>query len=83
MFRSGTLELIRSINPYYDPPNSQQPAPDVSGSTAGIDFPDRDGQTSNCLQFTAQVGRALAAYANLPPEINSMLGYYFIFQQKK
>ncbi|MBO9492962.1 hypothetical protein J7438_02495 [Thalassotalea sp. G20_0] len=51
------------------------PVPDVAGSAAGFDFPGRDGQTSDCLQFITLAGRAIAAYSGLPSEINSLLSY--------
>ncbi|WP_422490885.1 hypothetical protein [Endozoicomonas sp. ALE010] len=74
VIRLQARELIRSFNPFYDPPNSQPP-PDVADSAAAIDFQGRDGKTSHCLQFTALAGRAIAAYANMPPEINNALSY--------
>ena len=74
VIRLQARELIRSFNPFYASPNSQPP-PDVADSAAGIDFQGRDSKTSHCLQFTALAGRAIAAYANLPPEINNALSY--------
>ena len=75
VFQSGVGAFFRSPNPYYDPPNSQTSAPDVAGSAEGIEFTGSDGKTSNCLQITTLAGRAIAAYANLSPEISNALGY--------
>ena len=75
MIRLGVTDLIRSLNPLYDPLNSHPPAPYVAGSVAGFDLPGHDSQTSNCLQFTTLAGRVIAAYANLPQEVNNALGY--------
>ncbi len=67
--------FVQSLNPYYDPPNSQPPPPEVAGSDAGIDPWGRIGQISNFLKATALAGRAIAVCAALPPEVNNLLGY--------
>ncbi|WP_257263961.1 hypothetical protein [Endozoicomonas sp. ONNA2] len=68
-------ELARSVNPFYAPPNARAPLSNTAGSAVAIDLPGLDDQSSHCLQFTSLAGRAIAAYANLPPEINQALGY--------
>ena len=73
--QSAVSTFVQSLNPYYDPPNSQPPPPDAIGSAVGIDIQGHDSHTSNCLQFTTLAGRAIAAYANLSPEINNALDY--------
>ncbi len=75
MAQSAVSAFVQSLNPHYDPTNSRPPVPDVADSAAGIDFPGRDGQTSDYLQFITLAGRAIAACANLPPTINNALGY--------
>ncbi|WP_257264647.1 hypothetical protein, partial [Endozoicomonas sp. ONNA2] len=74
VFRLGS-ELVRSINPFCEPPDSRQPAPYIAGSTAGKDAQDPDDRVSHFLQATALATRAVATYTNLPAEINNLLGY--------
>ncbi|WP_257265698.1 hypothetical protein [Endozoicomonas sp. ONNA2] len=71
--RNGSCsELVRSLNPFYEPLNSQPPTPHITGSAA---VNDAQGQISHFLQSTALATRAVVAWANLPPEINNLLGY--------
>ena len=71
----SAIELARSVNPFYAPPNARAPLSNTAGSAVAIDLPGLDDQSNHCLQFTSLAGRAIAAYANLPPEINQALGY--------
>ncbi|WP_257267057.1 hypothetical protein, partial [Endozoicomonas sp. ONNA2] len=61
-------EFVRSLNPFYQPPNDQPPVRDAPH----IDYP---GQSGHCLPLTTLAVRTIAACANLPPEINQALGY--------
>ncbi len=71
MIRLGS-ELVRTINPFYEPANPRSPSPDIAVSAAGNDA---HGPVSHLLQATALATRVVAAYTNLPAEINNLLGY--------
>ncbi|WP_257296315.1 hypothetical protein [Endozoicomonas sp. YOMI1] len=70
VIRSGVSAFVRSLNPYFDPPNSRPPVPGAAGSDPqGID------SLGNFLQATALAGRAISACGGLPPGISGVLGH--------
>ena len=73
------VPLFWSLNPCYDPQNAQPLAGNLAGNLAGkvtgTDSPGHENQASHSLPFTALAARAIAACANLPPEINQALDY--------
>ncbi len=69
-------ECIRSLDPFYQPPNGQRPE-GAEGSAVGIGSSGikLGYESGHNLGFTTLAARAIAAYANLPPEISQALGY--------
>ena len=73
--RSVASALVWSLNPCYDPQNAQPLAGNLAAKVIGTDSPGHENQASHSLPFTALAARAIAACANLPPEINQALDY--------
>ena len=73
--RAVVSTFIRSLDPFFNPPNSQPSITGVADSAAGSKPQGCDGQGSNLLQITTLAGRGISACAGMPPEINSMLSH--------
>ena len=69
--RSAADALVQSLNPCYEPPDNLRDA----AAPVATDFPAPDNQANHCPGFTTLAARAIAAWANLPPEIDQALGY--------